>query len=99
MKKFQVENAYRNADMIAAGEYSNITFDFVGDYIEANTAERYSEWYQANKERINEYQRKRSQNKLNAMTPEELAVYREKINARARDNYRKRKEKNKESDQ
>lgn len=39
MKKFQVENAYRNADMIEAGEYSNITFDFIGDYIEANTAE------------------------------------------------------------
>ena len=64
-----------------------------------HSAERYSEWYQANKERLNEYQRNRSQAKLDSMTPEELAVFRQMKNALARDNYRKRKEKNKESEQ
>ena len=39
MKKFQVENAYRTAEMIATGEYTNITMDHIGDYIEAETAE------------------------------------------------------------
>lgn len=39
MKKFQVRNAYRDADMIAATEHSDITYDFVGDYIEAETEE------------------------------------------------------------
>ena len=38
----------------------------------------------------NEYRRTKTQEKLEAMTPEERAAYREKINTRARENYRKR---------
>lgn len=58
-----------------------------------HTAERHSQWYRANKDRLNEYQRNRSQAKLDSMTPDELAEYRCEINRRARENYKKRKEK------
>lgn len=56
-------------------------------------ARQHAEWAYRNKDHLNEYQRNRMQSKLDAMTPEELAEYRERINARARENYRKRKEK------
>lgn len=39
MKKFKVENALRTADMIEATEHTDITDNYVGDYIEADTAE------------------------------------------------------------
>lgn len=39
MKKFKVENAVRTAEMIETTEHTNITDNYVGDYIEADTAE------------------------------------------------------------
>ena len=39
MKKFKVENAIRTAEMIEATEHTDITDNYVGDYIEADTAE------------------------------------------------------------
>ena len=39
MKKFKVENAYRTAEMIERTEHTEITDNYVGDYIEADTAE------------------------------------------------------------
>lgn len=45
-----------------------------------------------NKEARRKYHYDLQQAKLAAMTPEELRAYREKVNARARENYKKRKE-------
>jgi hypothetical protein len=39
MKKYKVENAVRTAGMIAAGEHADITDNYVGDCIEAETAQ------------------------------------------------------------
>lgn len=39
MKKFKVENAIRTADMIEAAAHTDITANYVGYYIEADTAE------------------------------------------------------------
>ena len=44
-------------------------------------------------EEFGEYNRRWHQARLAAMTPEELAAHREQVNARARENYRKRHEK------
>ena len=53
---------------------------------------RYKAKYGAeHRESLNEYQRKRIKEKEAAMTPEEHKAYREKINARAKENYNKRK--------
>lgn len=41
---------------------------------------------------ITDRKKQRSKERLEAMTPEELAAYREGVNARARDNYSKRKD-------
>lgn len=46
-----------------------------------------------NRESRNQYHRERIAAKIAAMTPEEYKAYRDAINARARENYRKRKEK------
>ena len=43
---------------------------------------------------INARKKQKNREKLDAMTPEERAAYREKVNASARANYRRRKEKN-----
>lgn len=45
-----------------------------------------------NKEARLKYHNDRQRAKIAAMTPEELRAYREKVNARARENYKKRKE-------
>ncbi len=50
-------------------------------------------WERGNSERRNEYRRNMAKAKVEAMSPEEYEAYREKINARARENYLKRKEK------
>ena len=60
-------------------------------------AQSNAEWYKNNREYRNEYTRNRIRTKIEAMTPEELAEYRAATNARARENYRKRKEKQKEN--
>lgn len=60
----------------------------------AELARRRDRAYQAeHREAINCRKSEQRRQKLAAMTPEELAAYRERVNARARDNYRKRKEK------
>ena len=43
---------------------------------------------------INARKKQKNREKLDAMTSEERSAYREKVNASARANYRKRKEKN-----
>jgi len=50
-------------------------------------------WEKANHEARKEYQRNRIKAKEAAMSPEEYKIYRSKINARARENYKRRKEK------
>lgn len=50
-------------------------------------------WEAENAAALNAYQRSRRTKKLAAMTPEERAAYREKVNAKARENYHKRKSK------
>ena len=52
-----------------------------------------AEWEAQNKDHRNAYQRNRLKEKEKAMTPEEYKAYRDRINARARENHRKRKEK------
>lgn len=47
-----------------------------------------------NRETRNAYHRKRIENRMEAMTEDERREYRAEINARARENYRKRKDKN-----
>ena len=49
-----------------------------------------------NRESRNQYHRERIAAKVAAMTPEEYKAYRAAINARARENYQKRKEKENE---
>ena len=54
---------------------------------------QHSKWETEHREERNEYHKKQYHSKTSAMAPDELAEYREKINARARENYKKRKEK------
>lgn len=54
---------------------------------------RLAAWENANRDARNAYQRERLHKKEAAMSPEEYRAYREKINSRARENARKRKEK------
>lgn len=49
-------------------------------------------WETSHREARNAYRRQRRADRLAAMTEEERQAYRDKINARARENYRKRKE-------
>lgn len=51
-----------------------------------------AEWEAKNREKRNIYQMNRVKQKEAAMSPEEYKAYRDRINARARENYRKRKE-------
>lgn len=60
--------------------------------------QRHAEWEAKNSTRRNEYQRNRYQKKINSMTAEELAEYRQKTNEKARKNYMKRKEKENRND-
>lgn len=55
-----------------------------------------SRWEKEHRAERREYQKKQYNEIKNKMTPEEYAEYREKINARARENYKKRKEKEKQ---
>ena len=50
------------------------------------------------REELSRKDAERHRDKINAMTPEELAAYRETVNAKARENYRKRKEQEKHHD-
>lgn len=50
-------------------------------------------WEKENTDALNAYQRDRYAKKLESMTVEERTAYREKVNATARENYRKRKAK------
>lgn len=52
-----------------------------------------AQWERDHRQERNQYHNDRLRAKLDAMTPEELQAYREKVNARARKNYKKRKEK------
>lgn len=52
-----------------------------------------AQFEQAHRAQINERKRKQARAKIASMTPQELAAYRERVNARARENYKKRKEK------
>lgn len=52
-----------------------------------------ADYQKRNREKVNENARKRLTAKISAMSPEELKEYREKTNARNRENYKKRKEK------
>lgn len=54
--------------------------------------QRHAQWEREHREVRNKDQRDRLAAKAKAMTPAEYAAYREKINARARENYKKRKE-------
>lgn len=56
--------------------------------------QRFAEFEKRNRSERNEYQRKRTAAKIAAMSETELSEYRKKVNARSRENYRKRKEKN-----
>lgn len=51
-----------------------------------------SAYDKANKDAFNQRKRKQAQEKIAAMTPEEYRAYRATVNARARENYRKKKE-------
>lgn len=51
-----------------------------------------SRYSKTNRETINIRHRERMRERLDAMTPEEQAAYRKKVNAKARENYKKRKE-------
>jgi uncharacterized Zn ribbon protein len=61
------------------------------------SAQNHAEWEKKNKEQRLEYQRNLYRKKIDAMTAEELAEYRKKTNERARENYKKRKDKEKEN--
>lgn len=52
---------------------------------------RHAAYEKQNKDARNAYHKERLQARLQAMSPEELKAYREKVNARARENYKKRK--------
>lgn len=52
-----------------------------------------AEWERANRDARNAYQRERNEKKTKSMSEDEYKSYREQVNARARENYRKRKEK------
>lgn len=52
-----------------------------------------TEWERANRDMLNAYQRERRRAKAESMGEEEYKSYREQINAKARENYWKRKEK------
>lgn len=52
----------------------------------------HAEWEAQNREKRNVYQMNRIKQKEAAMSPEEYKAYRDRINARARENHRKRKE-------
>ena len=58
----------------------------------------YAAWEKKNRDYRNQYQRQRRQNRIQSMTPEEYAEYRDKVNKRARENYWKRKEKENNND-
>lgn len=55
--------------------------------------QKQTDYQKEHRAELNVRQNERNQKKIKSMTPEELAEYREKINARARENYKKRKEK------
>lgn len=57
-----------------------------------------SQYGQNNKTVLREKKREYLHKKIEAMTPEEYQAYRDKVNARARENYRKRKEKQTQGD-
>ena len=54
---------------------------------------QHAKWETEHREERNEYHKKQYHSKTSAMTPAEYAEYREKINTKARENYKKRKEK------
>ena len=56
------------------------------------------EFERTHREERNARKRSQAQEKIAAMTPEEYAAYRAKINERARENYKKRKEKQQQID-
>lgn len=58
-----------------------------------NQALKCAAWEKANREARNQYHLARIKAKEATMAPEEYKAYRDAINARARENYRKRKEK------
>lgn len=60
--------------------------------------QNHAEWEAKNRGQRREYQKNRYRDKIEAMTDEERAEYRRKTNEKARENYKKRKEKKKSND-
>lgn len=60
--------------------------------------QNHAEWEAKNRDQRREDQRNRYRKKIDAMTAEERAEYRKNTNERARENYKKRKEKEKHND-
>lgn len=58
------------------------------------TKRRAAQWEQTHREERAEYHAQKDRARIAAMTPEEYRAYRERVNARAREAYKRRKEKN-----
>lgn len=62
------------------------------------TRQNRSAYEQQNRKNRNQYHKDRLAARIEAMTPEERGAYRQKVNTKARENYRKRKEKENKAD-